>query len=574
MKKLPLMLLAMGVLALSSCKKEPEKVYPENPIVSISVTCSGETVEGVVDDAARKVRFTFNQAETFSSCDIQIELAEGWTLDYPKTLLGVDLQSTPTLNFSDHIGAIVKYGVTFSSNAFPIVDASKIQIEGLKPGENISLDNAAKIISISYDEAKIDMTNVKIIFNDGALQEGCTAQENLTYDFTDGLEQPLVLNLGGERPYTLKLDVSAYLGAAPEALQFMNVSSSFGNLDGIEVYTTESINPMPACRYTTSADDFWLPSNPRDWEFHDASWVPTYPSAADCYAAEDVYTFPGDWEEGRPTQHCYGKVAIVYIDQAKYKGDIAANIDMSKNSSAFSSPVVVTGCKKGGQINYMVYDELAMANEGDTELPWRSAFGFDNKGKASFAYAATHGSELYKVPAQNTWCADAAGVAAAADEKWDVKDAAWMYGQAIRDGKALKGVEIAYNDGSQFYSDSGVMGMGWQGFYHRRVIIGETYDNKIAILASDSGADLWDGSCNPEISNFPDGIGWGIKGYTTPQLMWIAKTLGWKNASLVASSDDEKDSSITPSVLVGGQPVVNAADANLAASYFITFDKR
>lgn len=598
MKKLPLILLAMGV-ALVSCNKEPKVVYSENPIVSISVTCSGETVEGVVDDAARKVNFTFNEAESFSNCDLLVELNEGWTLTYPKTLTGVDLQSTPTLNFMDHKSAVVKYGVTFSSNAFPIVDAAKIQIEGLEPGENISLDNAVKVISVVYDADKIDMENVQIIFNEGALQEGCTAQEDLLYDFTDGLEQPLVLNLGGERPYTLKLDVSSYIKATPESLQFVDVTATFGEgLDGIEIYKASELTNMPAFTVSTKDSDFWVSSNPRPWELFDEQaerWGiaknddGSYDkSAKECARKVPDYFFPGDWAEDYATtntQHCYGNIAIVYIDQAKYKGDIVADIQESKTLADFNNAVAVTGLAAG--MKYLVYDDNSMAFAGgncvrpnDPPVDWRNSLGFTSDGKISYAYAANHGGELYKVPVQTEWvegegAADIRkGIAEAADEKWEVKDAAWAQAWAIREGKSLKCEEMVINDASGYISDCDAFGMGWCMLYTSKIVIGQTYDNKIAIMATEGGSDIWDGTCKPEYSFWPD-FGWGWRGYCGNQMIWLAQQLGWRNAAIVTNSANDYQCNTKPCVKVNGQPVVNGDQgASSTASYFITFDKR
>lgn len=577
MKKFFFVFACACAFVLAACEKEPEKL-PETPIVSISVTTAGETVQGVVDDANRNVKFTFNAAENFSSCDIEIEVSKGWELTFPTTLTGVDLQSTPTLNFKDPNSAVVKYSVTFSSNAFPILDASKIQIQGLQAGENISLDNAAKVISILYDAAKIDMTNVTLIFNPGALQEGVELPANLTYDFTDGMEQPLVLKLGGDRPYTLKLDASAYIKKAPGALGFVDESATY-NVDGVEVYGTDYIPAVPVYCTTT----MWCPSNPFNWDYE---W-PNFDAGETYTYSADVFSFPGDWAEDRPKMDIHGRVVIIYIDQAKYAANIQANMDFSKKMADFSNAVVVTGCKQGDVINYMVYDEKSFANEG-ADAPWRNSIGITDAGKLCFNYVAVKDDALYVVGVQSGY-SDVAAVVADASEKWNVKDAAWAYVQGIREGKALKGIDIVYNDGSQWMSMQGVCGMGWNGFYHKRVVIGQTYDNKIALMVSSGGADLWGGTNQP---NLTDGFDWedrwgaGILGLSTPQMLWIANELGWRNAALISTSDDHGETSILPNVKVGGKAVIQQSQAaytpdlyaneaaDVTASYFLTFDKR
>lgn len=581
MKKITLIIMLGGAAMFASCQKEPTS-YAGTPIASISVTVSGETVRGVVDDVNRKVQFTFSNAETFSSCDIAIEVNDGWKLTFPTTLTGVNLQSTPTLNFMDPDKATVKYGVTFSSNAFPVVDASRIQVAGLQPGENISLDNAAKVISILYDQDKIDFENVTLVFNDGALQEGVTTPADLNFDFTEGLEQDLVFKLGGDRVYTLKMDVSPYLKSTPSALGFLDESAVYG-ADGIEVYSSQALTGIPV--YCTST--FWCPSNPRDWEHPEE-----IPEGGHYSFAKDIFSFPGDWTADRPTMNTFGRLVIVYIDQAKFSADIVANTGYEKKLGDMSNTVVATGIKISSlsAIHYMVYDEHNTANEGTGAL-WRNAIGVTAKGNLSFAYAAKKSDGLYQIAPQTSWFAEegaAEAIVAAADKKWNVKDAAWVNGQAIRDGKSLKVSEIVMCDGSQFISDNGVLGMGWNGFYQKRIVVGQTYDNKIALMVSSGGIDLWDGTNQPACSNdfdWGDRWGAGTRGYSTPQMMWIAGKLGWKNASLMTTSDDEEDSQL-PNIRIKGKALIQQSDspntedvylndgAAQTGSYFLTFDAR
>lgn len=231
MKKLFYFFAAATIVLAASCNKEKEDVqYAENPLKSISVTSGEETVAGVVNDLDKTVTFTFNNAENFSNVNLAVELNDGWTLTYPTTLQGVDLQSTPALRFTDPKNAIVRYTVAFSSNAFPIIDASKIQVKGLNAGEALTVDNTTKTISIKFDESKMDFNSIELIFNEGALQEGVKLPESLVFDFAQGNEHSLVLELGGDRVYTVKLDVTSYVTTTPEQMGFIDVSSKLRKL--------------------------------------------------------------------------------------------------------------------------------------------------------------------------------------------------------------------------------------------------------------------------------------------------------------------------------------------------------
>jgi hypothetical protein len=566
----------LGLFVLS-CSKEDKK--PTIPIQSISVTCQNETVKGVVDDAAKKVTFTFSNAENFSSANIVIEVSDGWTLTYPKTLTGVDLQSTPVLNFTDPNNAVVKYTIAFSSNAFPIIDASKIQIEGLNAGENVSVDNGTKTITVKYDQDKMNYNSVKLIFNTGALQTGTVTPADLDFDFADGVEQPIVFQLGGDRTYTLKLDVSAYAGKSVSEMGFTDASSTY--LDAtkypyVHVYVANQFLGIPVFNTNT----FWCPSNPRDWEYKEDH------SDGSHYAfLNDAFLFPGDWTSDRPTMNSFGKLVVIYLDQDKVKGGITSNIDYAKTLGDMNNLVVVTGCKHSHSINYMVLSKNTFTNL-PTDVPYRGSLGFAD-GKLSFATAAARGGKLYEVPFQTDWNADAQATADAATTEWKVSDAAWVYGWAIRDGKALKITDIVKNDGSQYISDGGVLGLGWNGFYSKRVIVGRTYDNKIAIMVSAGGQDLWDGSFdNAPTKDWADRTGGIAKGYSTQQMIWIAKQLGWRDAALIATGDDEKESSLDPNVKVNGTAVVTQDEATYnpawyanngatqKGSYFLTFDAK
>ena len=579
-----------GTFAFASCTKESNEKDPEVPIKSISVKCGDETVAGVVDDNAQKVTFTFNNAETYSNVDISIEVNKGWTLTYPTVLTGVDLQSTPVLRFTSPSNASVRYTIAFSSNAFPIVDPSKIQIEGLKAGENVSVDNGSKTISVKYDQDVIDYNNVKLIFNEGALQTGTQVPEDTDYDFSDGIEQEIIFKLGGQdRVYKVRLDVTAYSGKSMSEMGFTDITANFvdaGQYPFVHVYSADQFLGIPVY----NVNSFWAPSNPRSWEYGEEL------AEGEHYRySNDAFSFPGDWKEDRPTMNGFGKIVIVTLDQESVKGDITANIDTSKHFSDYNNLVVVTGCKHMNSIDYMVYDNGVMANNptGDHAVLWRNSVGFNSDGKMSFSVATYKNDKFYSVPKRSDWitegdafASEVQQVADAADKQWDVTDASWVYGWAIRDGKALKVTDIIKNDATQYCSDQGVLGMGWGGFYMKRIVIGRTYDNKIAIMVSGGGQDLWDGSKdNAPSTDWPDRWGGIAIGYSTAQMVWIANQLGWRDAALLTSSDDEKPESL-PNVKVNGTTVISQADATyqperyanngatLTASYFITFDAK
>lgn len=560
--------LAAG-LAFSSCTPEEEVKYAENPLKSISIVNGDETSQGVVNDVDKKIIFVFDESETFSNVDVIVEVNDGWTLTFPTTLTGVNLQDTPVFNFDDPSGQRVRYTVEFSSNAFPIVDGTKIQIRGLEAGENVSVNNTTKTITVVYDQSKIDYNNVELIFNEGALQKDVVLPDNLSFDFSDGISQPIVFELSGERPYTLTLDVSAYTKKSVSEFGFVDVTANFVATEEypyLNVYKTVQINNLPVWEL----DNVWTPTNPRSWEYYEEQ----EPGAHYSYN-HDVFSMVGNWKEDRPTMTMFGTLAIITVDQDKVAGEIIPNIDYGKKFGEVDGLVTIMGCKKAGSIDYMVYDESVVVNPGEGSYSsYRNSVGFTEDGKLSFAVAARRDNELYQVPFQterlplgpdNYSPAEGAAeaVAAAATDKWNVTDAAWAYGWLIRDGKALTIQEVVANDGTNYVSDGGVLGMGWNSFYMKRVLVGRTYDNKIAIMVSSGGQDCWDSGYDIYDNVYkPLRDSWGYYfGCSTAQMVWIAHQLGWRDVALVSTSDDETDSMVEPNVRIAGKAVISQEEA-------------
>ena len=144
----------------------------------------------------------------------------------------------------------------------------------------------------------------------------------------------------------------------------------------------------------------------------------------------------------------------------------------------------------------------------------------------------------------------AEAVAETATEKWDVTDAAWAYGWLIRDGKALTIQDVIKNDGTNYVSDGGVLGLGWNSFYMKRVLVGRTYDNKIAIMVSSGGQDCWDEGYdiydnvyNPSL-NIPVVMPEGQKFYTVEGIKEADVFIGLSAPNLLDEIKSQKSSNI------------------------------
>ncbi len=570
MKKISYLLGGLALLLAVSCNKESEIVYSENPLKSISVTSGDETVNGVVSDTDKSIHFTFNNAENFSSCDVTLELNDGWTLNYPTSLKGVNLQETPVFRFADHNNAVVRYTVSFSSNAFPIVDASKIQVKGLNAGEAITVDNTTKTITIKFNEGTMDFNNIELVFNEGALQEGVELPESLVYDFAQGNSQDLVLKLGGDRVYKVVLDVTSYVTPL-EQMGFSDVSSAFVTADQsfIKVYSASKIASVPVFLLETA-----------DWSNWAGSWIKGggWPSENAWYngahAEDDLYAFPGDWASDRPTMNCFGNIVIVTVDAGKVTADLKAAAD-GVDPTSINSAIVASGWvnKHESQVSYLVRDNGTTVNtpESGCEAAYRSSV-LVKDGVVSFATAGEKSDGFYAIPFQSE-LPNAEATLNAANEKIEAPDIAWVQAWGVRDGKAMGYNDYINNDGTQYMHAPGVFGMGYEGIYRVRNLVGTTYDGKLAFMINEGGAFSGDGVTGLEPNGYPGYADFCFKGYSLKQLLWIAQKLGWRNAAVLGSVFEEVSGTFCPSLLVNGKSVIESLTPT-ATTYVLAVDAK
>lgn len=587
---------------MAACNKTPQEqktpdtpasedpagtVYADVPFSKVSVTCDGETVDGTIVDE-KYISFHFNKAEAFNDATLAITVNEGYTLTYPTSLEHVDLQAEPVLNFKTPENKTVKYWLRFSSDAFPIVDETKIHLEGFEAGDHLTIDNATKTFTVLYDKEKINYEATTIVFDEGALQEGATVTTDLTYDFTDGISQPLIIDLGGERPYTVKLDVTSYIQATPADFGFQNETYKYvenpEEAPYIEVWRTDRISSIPA--YAKTAE--WAHANPYEWDY---TWA--YEDGADWggyhYDWVDEFMFLGDWPtiEDWPTMDCIGPVVLVTLDRGVMAGKIVTDDDYSLTLGDVEGEVVVPGYSDNTtNWNYLLYADgkvrVPLNGDGAADCTYRSAIGFTAEGKPAFATAVAEAgaTSVKQLPFQTNHDADQATVAASAID-WDVVSAAWALPWMVRDGVAMSWKDIWNNDASRWCA---AFGQGWQSMYPGHVVMGVTYDNKIAFLVNPGGSDNWDGAQSNNSTLISDG-GW-FKGITPNQLAWIGMKLGWKEAVVISGQNGEGNGNAS-TIRINGKSIFQTEDhpylvaeayanegADVNCAYAISFNKR
>lgn len=560
---------------------KPGPTYADVPFSKVTVTSDSETVEGTIQEE-KYIFFHFNKAESFSDATLAVTVNEGYELTYPTTLEHLDLQAEPVLNFKTPENKTVKYWLRFSSDAFPIVDESKIHLQGMEAGKLLTIDNASKTFTVTYDKEQLNYNAVTLVFDEGALQEGATVKTDLTYDFTDGLEQPLVISLGGDRPYTVKLDVSAYVKLSPADFGFTDETYKY--VDNVEevpylkVWRADHIAGVPC--YTL--DNAWVQANPYEWDYsggyEDGAGYNGYH-----YDWTDAFAFLGNWAEDRPTEKCIGSICIVTINQEAVSAQMVTNSEYSLKLGDVDGFITIPGYSDNlDNWNYMLFANGTVRANPEGAI-YRSSIGINAKGKIELATAvAVNGqSSVKKIGFQSDHASEVADIAAAATD-WDVVSAAWALPWILRDGVAMGWEDLLNNDSAR-WSES--FGQGWNSVYPGHVVIGTTYDNKIGIICNPGGADMWDGADTNDNDVLAATWGW-FKGYTTNQMAWLAQKMGWKDV-IVLSGQNGEGTGNASTVRINGKSVFHQEDhpylapepyeneaANVNCAYALVLNKR
>ena len=121
------------ILIVSACSETPdniEETYRGTAFSALSVTANnGETVTATTVDE-KNLSLVFNTADEFDKCSLTLEINPGYQLTYPEDPKNFNLADSPVIHFLNPQGRVVKYWLSVRSNSLPVIDASKIKIEG------------------------------------------------------------------------------------------------------------------------------------------------------------------------------------------------------------------------------------------------------------------------------------------------------------------------------------------------------------------------------------------------------------------------------------------------------------
>jgi hypothetical protein len=501
-------LMVIGTMILVSCSNNDDKTSSESvlPFKSVSVEADNETVEATVADT-KHLNLSFNMAEKFDPAKVKVELTPGYTLIYPTNPDSADLATYPVLNFRAPDNHIVKYWFNISSKALPILDQTKIDANGIS--NEITVSNAKKEVVIAFDNTKMDMSDITLKFNDGSLMEGASVSDNLTYDFTQGLSQDLAVNSGGvERHYTVRLDVSPYLGN-PKTYGFTNVTSTYADqtkYPSLNIYHTTTVLNVPV------ANGGGYPETPWSWDGPDISWYLAY---------------VGDWTANRELTSAPCEIFYATMDDSALKGRLAS-VNDSMTIAKMSDFIALGGISKKEE-TLLYVDSKEINNSTNYGAKRSGGIGFSKDGKMLFNNMSIIDGVLYKYPfatdfpdknyVGTPWTE---AVSAASGRTW-----------AVRNGHLMTRLDLYHND------DTGwevCMGEAWNGVWRYRSFVGRTYDNKIGVcvcVGSDAGQ--W-------------------MDLSAPQTAWLLYKLGWRDV-FCCGTNYWQDNDYTPSLRIGGKMI-------------------
>ena len=519
-------LLAIWLLSVASCSEAEDEVKETRrtvPFRSVAVEAVGERAEAVVTDE-KNLSLAYEKADDFSCCRLHVDLLDGYELLFPTDPDSFDLATYPVLNFRTPQNRMIKYWFHVSSKAFPIVDETKIRVEGAY--SEVTVQNSTKEVIVGFDKTKMDMSRVTLRFEAGAFMEGAEAEETYTFDFTEALAQDIAIRMDGiDRRYTVRLNVAQAL-ADPKTFGFVDVTADYADpvaCPYLSVYRASSVPGVPVL-------NAGAPETPNWWD-----------AEASGFTEADYMAFIGDWAPDRPTQSIGGTdFTIATIDRKAAKGRIVSNTDLSVAAAEVSGLIVLSGipCAEGC---VLYVDGQVLQNKCDwvTEPYWRSAAGFDAEGKLSIRTGVIIDGRMAQLP----FFPEGVGnevLEYASD--WPVVSAASGRPWLVRNGRKLTYLEAMRNDRNY---DNG-QGEAWNGNERSRTFIGITYDNKIGV------------------ATISDGFG-------TCQGAWVLEKLGWKDVLYLGGSY-WMESDYVPTLYIGGKLAAGRADQR--AKYCIAIDAK
>ena len=551
MKLKNLFLSALCVISLgmlSSCtEKAPEApVYSDKPFDTISLEADGETVEGVVSGTA--VSFSFTTAENFTAARLILTVNDGWKLVFPADPDNYDVSTDPNIYFTDPEGKKVQYTVTITSNALPIVDGSKITVEG---GYALTYNVATKAFVITYADG-MDRSKVTLVFGEGSLMEGAQVS-NPTLDLSEGPAE-LTITVGTvSKTFPVSIDYSSVL-VDPKTWGFSEITTDEqkAKIPSLTVLNATALSKkVPDFNKGGDQPRFYTDLSSRD-------------------AQVGCMGILGDYDDTKAMVDMAAcNFTIVTFNERDYKGKIVSDataVKSGKAAESVNSLITMSGCPAAWTC--WVKSEGTICSK--ESIGWWTGvkkkrtshclcFGFDDNGKMGikritpdpdaaifhvlgdfrrasdygFNYASDVLTDATFVPFRDDFTV--------AGDDWTVPNCAMFYPALVVDGYKVHFVDAMANN-----PDTETLGNGFNGA-RSRCYIGRTIDNKLGLAAIDG-----------KYMNIMQGA-------------YVLADLGWTDVYYVGGDDYQADTFL-PTITVDGAIV--AGQEGQKAKYVIAFDAK
>lgn len=547
----------LGALTIgAACSELPDNVEETHrgvAFTSLEVTANnGETVTATVIDE-KNLSLAFDTADEFDQCSLNVALNSGYRLIYPENPDQFDLAASPVIHFSNPQGRVVKYWLSVRSNSLPVVDASKILVEGSTTTDDVTLSSATKTLTVNY-ALGMDMTAITLLFNEGSLLEGGSVGEanRATFDLSTGEARELQVRIN-DKEVTYRVEINfGRVMAAPSSIGLRDVTDQF--VDEGSPFTVYQGTTLPAVPIRNEGE----PEEPEFWTNN--CYDNNYESQLAAMA------FLGDWASNRPVTNLTNQsLTVIYFDPASVNGDIRANEASGLELDAALGDLVMTGCSKELQSEVVLSDRIV-----DQKIKtlgkgyFRSCVAFDRDGALHLTAAALDPDNLtpagiaeyremdfvnpnyYGLLTDETMARYFPQKSRYAEytSPWsfEAKCFATAYPRIVHDGNGLRFQTSLANDG---YGDSSGNGSAWNG-ERTRCFIGMTFDGRIALASSNGKSGML-------------------------QIAWLLQKLGWRYMYYVGGSfyaDDE----FQPSISLNGHLVCGVE--HQVAKYLLVFDAK
>lgn len=539
-----LCVISLGMLA-SCTEKAPEApVYSDKPFDTISLEADGETVEGVVSGTA--VSFSFTTAENFTAARLILTVNDGWNLVFPADPDNYDVSTDPNIYFTDPEGKKVQYTVTITSNALPIVDGSKITVEG---GYALSYNVATKAFVITYDKG-MDRSEVTLVFGEGSLMEGAQVS-NPTLDLSEGPAE-LTITVGTvSKTFPVSIDYSSVL-VDPKTWGFSEITTDEqkAKIPSLTVLNATSLSKQVPAPNTGKETHEWWNNNGYEDQIAKMGLL-------------------GDYDANKAMVDMAAcDFTIVTFNERDYKGKIisdATAVKSGKAAESVNSLITMSGCPAAWtcwvKSEGTIYSKESAGWWTGVKAKGTShglCFGFDANGKmglkritpdpsadifhvlGDFRKASEFGFD-YGTKLDDTSYAPFRDDFKVEGEDWAVTGAAYFNPALVVDGYKVRFADAMANDG-----DTEVLGQGFNG-QRSRCYIGRTIDNKLG-LATING-----------------------KTMTIMQGAYVLADLGWTDVYYVGGDNYQADA-FQPTITVDGAIV--AGQEGQMAKYVIAFEAK